>query len=199
MNSLRGQGNLFPENTYLETNDPLPNRINLSKTILEAWQKRIHDFQYELFQSDNNIPMQGSFFKSSYINKIDHLKPMELAPLPINFWRQQKSPHHGPAIYLVMDRPRNLDSYILLYVGETIAAQNRWKNYHDCKSYLDAYNDALGRVDLKSQISIRFWTDVPRKTTPRRKLEQILINRWLPPFNKESRGSWNTPFTSEIN
>ena len=32
-----------------------------------------------------------------------------------------------------------------------------------------------------------------------RKLEQRLIQTWLPPFNKETRRIWATPFTSQIN
>jgi hypothetical protein len=29
-------------------------------------------------------------------------------------------------------------------------------------------------------------------------LEQALIQRWKPPFNKETRGRWSTPFTADI-
>ena len=32
----------------------------------------------------------------------------------------------------------------------------------------------------------------------RRALEQQLIQRWLPPFNKETRQRWSTPFTAEV-
>jgi hypothetical protein len=38
---------------------------------------------------------------------------------------------------------------------------------------------------------------VPEGIAPRRALEQALIRRWLPPFNKETRGRWTTPFTAE--
>ena len=29
-------------------------------------------------------------------------------------------------------------------------------------------------------------------------IEQNLIKKWLPPFNKETRRHWSTPFTAEI-
>ena len=87
-------------------------------------------------------------------------------------------------------------SHILLYVGETNSASQRWKGAHDCKGYLAAYCESLVKAGLKSQLSIRFWFDVPQNTILRRKLEQELIQRWLPPFNKETRHLWATPFTS---
>ena len=52
---------------------------------------------------------------------------------------------------------------------------------------------------MTTKLNIRFWLDVPIKTKERRKLEQKLIQAWLPPFNKETRGIWATPFTSEFN
>ncbi|MFL0769968.1 MAG: GIY-YIG nuclease family protein, partial [Prochlorococcus sp.] len=72
-----------------------------------------------------------------------------------------------------------------------------WKGAHDCKAYLAAYSEALNKVALTSQLSIRFWADVPTTTKARRQLEQQLIRLWLPPFNKETRERWATPFTAE--
>ena len=46
--------------------------------------------------------------------------------------------------------------------------------------------------------AIRFCSDVPRSTKARRALEQALIQHWLPPFNKETRQRWATPFTAEL-
>jgi hypothetical protein len=50
---------------------------------------------------------------------------------------------------------------------------------------------------LEARLSIRFWGDVPATIRPRRALEQALIRRWLPPFNKETRQRWVTPFTAD--
>jgi hypothetical protein len=123
--------------------------------------------------------------------------PCRLTAQSLNFWRWPDPPQAGAAIYVVMDRPDGLDAPLLLYVGETGRADRRWKGEHDCKSYLAAYAEALSRADLASAPSIRFWTDVPQATKPRRQLEQALIQRWLPPFNKETRQRWATPFTAD--
>ena len=130
---------------------------------------------------------------------MDNLEPLELSPLPLSFWRWPEAPFHGPAIYLVMDRLEDFNSHLLLYIGETIAADRRWKGEHDCKAYLAAYSEALRVAGLQHQLSIRFWSDVPENTRSRKKLEQQLIQRWLPPFNKETRTRWSTPFTAGIN
>ena len=116
----------------------------------------------------------------------------------MSFWRWPEPSHRGAAIYLVMDRPVQLEQPLLLYVGETLAAERRWKGDHDCKAYLAAYGEALQRCDLSAQLSIRFSCDVPRATRARRALEQQLIQRWWPPFNKETRQRWATPFTAEL-
>jgi hypothetical protein len=83
-------------------------------------------------------------------------------------------------------------------VGETGQADRRWKGEHDCKSYLAAYGEALQQVGMGSQLSIRFWLDAPEAVKARRALEQALIRHWLPPFNKETRARWATPFTAEL-
>jgi len=97
----------------------------------------------------------------------------------------------------VLDRPSHLNQPLLLYVGETARADRRWKGAHDCKSYLAAYREALAKADLGATLSIRFWCEAPSATTERRALELALIRRWKPPFNKETRSRWSTPFTAE--
>ena len=39
---------------------------------------------------------------------------------------------------------------------------------------------------------------IVRSVCARRALEQQLIQRWWPPFNKETRRRWATPFTAEL-
>jgi hypothetical protein len=128
---------------------------------------------------------------------VQRLDPLALAPQHLQFWRWPEASASGAALYFVIDRPPHLNSSILLYVGETAQADRRWKGEHDCKSYLAAYGDALQQVGLGSQLSIRFWSDAPMAVRPRRALEQALIRHWLPPFNKETRGRWATPFTAD--
>ena len=196
METARGQGHLFP-NQVLSTGLTPRQELILSRDLLQNWQRRIQGHQADLFQGEPDIARQSSLFGSDHETVIDQLKPLQLTPLPLSFWRWPNSPHHGPAVYLVMDRPADLNTPLLLYVGETIAADRRWKGEHDCKAYLAAYAEALAKAGLTSQLSIRFWSDVPESTKARRQLEQQLIQRWLPPFNKETRARWSTPFTAE--
>ena len=196
METARGQGHLFP-NQVLSTGITPRQELILSRDLLQNWQRRIQGHQADLFQGEPDIARQSSLFGSDHETVIDQLKPLQLTPLPLSFWRWPNSPHHGPAVYLVMDRPADLNTPLLLYVGETIAADRRWKGEHDCKAYLAAYAEALAKAGLTSQLSIRFWSDVPENTKARRQLEQQLIQRWLPPFNKETRARWSTPFTAE--
>ncbi|MEX0587772.1 MAG: GIY-YIG nuclease family protein, partial [Cyanobium sp.] len=130
-------------------------------------------------------------------SQAEQLNPLTLQPQPLSFWRWPTAPQQGAALYFVADRPANLAQPLLLYVGETGQADQRWKGEHDCKAYLAAYSEALVNAELTCQLSIRFWLDVPAAIKPRRALEQALIQRWLPPFNKETRNRWATPFQAE--
>ena len=197
MHPANGQGELFINQSlgFESTNNS--QGLKLSRQLIQDWQEKIHRHQSELFNSSGAIAMQQTLFQKSISTPLDHFAPLKLTPLTINFWRWPNSPHKGAAIYLVMDRPEQLDNPLLLYIGETSAADQRWKGEHDCKNYLSAYSEALVGAELKQQLSIRFWTDVPSQTPARRRLEQELIQSWLPPFNKETRARWATPFTTE--
>tara|TARA_B100000579_G_scaffold350682_1_gene304549 strand:- start:115 stop:705 length:591 start_codon:yes stop_codon:yes gene_type:complete len=170
--------------------------INIEKEVIDEWQKKIIDYQSPIFKYGYKSTNQPSLFESNSEKLNETFNPIELTPLPLNFWRWPKTMHYGPAVYFVMDKIINYDKNIILYIGETISAEQRWKGEHDCKNYLSNYSDALQKVNIKTKLDIRFWLDVPVSTKERRKLEQKLIQTWLPPFNKETRGIWATPFTS---
>ncbi len=199
MNSSKRQGKLtFNQTEILSNNSNTLKRVGLDKRALENWQLKVCSFQAQFFEENSDDFKQVSLFTNEDEISIDNFEPLKLTPLPLNFWRWPKSPHEGPAIYLVMDRPKIIKTPILLYVGETISAEKRWKGNHDCKNYLSAYSEALTIVKIETNLSIRFWNDVPRDTPSRRKIEQLLIQRWQPPFNKETRTRWATPFTADI-
>ena len=195
------QGDLFASAGLAASAEP---ELVLAAPQLRAWQQRLHQHQAPLFRRECLASQQGDLFATNHPAATDPaatdpaaIDPLALTPLPLNFWRWPTSPHVGAAIYLVLDRPADLEQPLLLYVGETMAADRRWKGEHDCKAYLAAYGEALQRCGLTHQLSIRFCTDVPRSTKARRALEQRLIQRWLPPFNKETRQRWATPFTAD--
>ena len=193
----RGQGDLFKSAESSGGHQPEV-ELPLQREQLRDWQQRLHHHQAPLFRGEPGPSQQGSLFGDVSQEPVTAIRPLALAPLPLSFWRWPESPHRGAAIYLVLDRPADLEQPLLLYVGETKAADQRWKGEHDCKTYLAAYGEALQRCGISHQFSIRFCTDVPQATRARRELEQQLIRHWLPPFNKETRQRWPTPFTSDI-
>ena len=199
MKKLNRQCDLF-NNNNLNFSDKGPLQdVFIDKKIIKEWQAKIITHQSPIFKSGHIDVNQSSLFESSSDEFNSSFNPIELSPLPLSFWRWPKAMHKGPAVYFVMDKIIDSGENIILYIGETISAEKRWKGEHDCKDYLSSYSDSLHKANVKTKLSIRFWLDVPTKTKERRKLEQKLIQAWLPPFNKETREIWATPFTSQIN
>ena len=171
----------------------------LNKETINQWQEKIINHQSPIFKYGHEDINQTSLFDSGSEELDEFFNPLNLTPLPLNFWKWPKAKHEGPAIYFVMDNIADSGKNIVLYIGETISAEKRWKGDHDCKNYLSNYSEFLQKAGNITSLNIRFWLDVPIKTKERRKLEQKLIQMWLPPFNKETRKIWATPFTSQIN
>ena len=198
MKNLERQYDLFSNNDLYFSENNLLKDILIKKKIIEEWQEKIINHQSPIFKSSYKHVTQTSLFESIADELNETFNPIQLTPLPLSFWRWPKTMHKGPAVYFVMDKIINSEENIILYIGETVSAEKRWKGEHDCKNYLSSYSDALQKANVTTKLNIRFWLDVPIKTKERRKLEQKLIQTWLPPFNKETRGIWATPFTSQI-
>ena len=196
MIKLERQYDLFNNNDVnFSDKSPLKD-IFINKKIIKEWQEKVINHQSPIFKYGYKDVNQSSLFESSSEESNESFNPIELTPLPLSFWRWPKAMHEGPAVYFVMDKIIDSDESIILYIGETISASKRWKGEHDCKNYLSSYSETLHKANVKTGLNIRFWLDVPIKTKERRKLEQKLIQTWLPPFNKETRAIWSTPFTS---
>ncbi len=191
------QGDLFP--TAAMATGTSHGELALQPHQLLAWQERLAAFQAPLFAASAppGPPAQGELFPGQPAATAPGIQPLQLQPQALNFWRWPSPPQRGAALYFVIDGPARLPTPLLLYVGETGQADRRWKGEHDCKSYLAAYTDALRRTGLDDRLTIRFWLDVPQAVKPRRRLEQQLIRHWQPPFNKETRDRWATPFQAE--
>ena len=198
MKKLERQYNLFNNNDLDFSEKNLLQDVFIQKEIIKEWQEKVINHQSPFFKSNYKDVTQPSLFESISDELNETFNPIQLTPLPLSFWRWPKAMHQGPAVYFVMDKIINSEENIILYIGETISAEKRWKGEHDCKNYLSNYSDTLQKANLTTKLNIRFWLDVPIKTKERRKLEQKLIQTWLPPFNKETRGIWATPFTSQI-
>jgi hypothetical protein len=197
------QGELF-DATVAGAAAPPPESLPLLRQQLLVWQQRIAAHQGPLYTEAGSTvtSWQGTLFPTAALSDdpqelAQRFDPLSLSPQSLSFWRWPQAPHRGAVLYLVMDRPPAPSPPLLLYVGETGRADRRWKGAHDCKGYLAAYGETLARVGQEALPCIRFWCDVPTAVAPRRALEQALIRRWLPPFNKETRDRWATPFTAD--
>lgn len=181
--------------------------LPLLRHQLQAWQQALAHHQAPLFaDSEAGVRQVGLFEDPAPAPRAQPhlaLNPLQLQAQPLSFWRWPDPPQRGAALYFVLDRSPIRQGQqaqpLLLYVGETGQAGRRWKGEHDCKQYLAAYSEALARVELACRPSIHFWLDAPESPRQRRALEQVLIQRWLPPFNKETRQRWATPFTADGN
>ena len=177
-------------------------QLPLQREQVLAWQQRLAQHQGPLFMGTGTAtdsPQQGQLFAMAdpVDAAADRFQPLMLQRQPLSFWRWPQLQVSGAALYVVLDRPAALSHPLLLYIGETGRAEQRWKGEHDCKQYLAAYGESLQGLGLAPRFSISFWSDVPAQTRARRQLELALIRRWLPAFNKETRARWATPFQAD--
>jgi len=175
-------------------------QLSIGPTELQAWKLRIIRFQTKLQLAPDS--QQGSLFELAPAVKTtqaDSIDPFALRRQNTEFWRWQFDDVGAAAMYFVIDYAATDEmahSPLLLYVGETVKSNQRWKGVHDCKRYLTNYRQSHFENGLDSELGIAFWPHAPSDRTPRQKLESDLIYRWRSPFNKENWRYWNTPFIS---
>jgi hypothetical protein len=178
----------------------------MSLESLQVWQDRLGDFQrsvrflpteaqaslFDLPSFEQASPEQEASGLSSSLAVADaeYLDPFGLPQRNINFWKSPIQEAGVAALYFVIDYERSL----LLYVGETVHSNQRWKGVHDCKRYLANYRQVHYAHDLTTQLGIAFWPHAPLAARARQRLESKLILRWRSPFNKENWRFWGTPF-----
>jgi hypothetical protein len=180
--------------TYLtEPTTPL----TMTPAALQAWKHRIFEFQQQVRRQP--IEHQGSLFEGSSNKSVSgpcepgQMDPFDLPQQNTNFWRWKAEDAGVSALYFVIDYALPL----LLYVGETVKSNQRWKGEHDCKRYLLNYQQAHYQSNLPTTLGIAFWSDAPAATRQRQRLESALIYKWRSPFNKENWKFWGTPFVGE--
>ena len=186
------QGELFP--SVLSAAAPPDWRPG--EAVLHEWRERVAAFQGDRRRGHAAdqacLPLFGTLEQAYGMAEVPD--PLLLTPLVLQFWRWPVPAHSGPALYFVLDHGLGGDRPLVLYVGETAHADRRWKGDHDCKAYLADYGETLSRGRAPARLSIRFWCDAPAAARSRRQLEQQQIRHWQPPFNKECRERWQTPF-----
>jgi hypothetical protein len=165
------------------------NLLEMSADSLHAWKQRIFQYQQQTIQ--NETPAQGSLFSlGSDETNAERIDPFSLKAQNIEFWRSPADEPGLAALYFVIDHELPL----LLYVGETCQANQRWKGVHDCKRYVRNYIAAHRVHHLCVSVSIGFWPHAPEQTRARQRMELGLIEKWRSPFNKENWKHWGTPF-----
>lgn len=173
--------------TYGAVAEPL----TISLETLQTWTRRVYQFQ-QLVQVGTAIE-QGNLFAAppSPETIAEAIAPFALPQQNIDFWRWQFTDTGTAAYYFVID----YQLPILLYVGETVKANQRWKGEHDCKRYVENYVLAHRQAGASPTIGIAFLHWAPTDTHARQQLETALIYRWRSPFNKQNWTFWGTPFT----
>lgn len=176
----------------------------LSALELQSWKQRVMHFQANLQIAP--VVQQGSLFEAAPVVEADlasTIDPFSLRRQNTEFWRWQFDDVGIAAMYFVIDYGATSQNFaddslesakLLLYVGETVKSNQRWKGEHDCKRYLSNYRQAHYEHGLESELGIAFWPHAPAERQPRQRLEAALIYRWRSPFNKENWRFWNTPF-----
>jgi hypothetical protein len=179
------QGNLFTAQELAGTYTAHRSQLDIDAPSLMHWKERVIEYQ-----STAIVPaiQQGSLFDLAPTQT--ELNPFTLPRQNTQFWRWKASDAGVSALYFVIDYNCNL----LLYIGETVKSDSRWRGDHDCKRYLLHYQQAHYSNDLPTQLGIAFWKDAPTQTRDRQKLESELIQQWRSPFNKENWKFWATPF-----
>lgn len=171
--------------------------LQISGKTLQTWKQRIFAFQQQV--QIQPAVQQGSLFevaggdRSNPNPAPDSIDPFKLPQQNTEFWRWKAVDAGVAALYFVID----YELPLLLYVGETIKSNQRWKGEHDCKRYLINYVTAHRSHDLPVKVNIGFWAQAPVRTRLRQQLELALIDRWRSPFNKENWEFWQTPFIGE--
>lgn len=166
----------------------VPTAAALTAKDLTTWKQRIWQFQQQ--NGPGTGVAQGCLFDLAPGPPVEQLDPFTLPQRNAEFWRGQFEDTGNAALYFVVDHELPL----LLYVGETVKANQRWKGTHDCKRYILSYVSAHRAQQLPVQVNIGFWPYAPKGRKARQALEAQLIRQWRSPFNKENWHLWATPF-----
>lgn len=159
---------------------------------LKIWKQRLFEFQQAVQAAPP--PQQGNLFElRASAAPAETLDPFNLPQRNAEFWRGQFHESGVPALYFVVDQMLP----VLLYVGETVKSNQRWKGEHDCKRYILNYIAAHRPHALPVAVNIGFWPFAPSDRKARQQLEAELICRWRSPFNKENWSRWSTPFVGQ--
>lgn len=168
---------------------PQKAKLKMAKNTLTKWKQTIFDNQANL--RNNLQPAQMNLFPWFAGCVSDSLDPFSLKLHNSLFYEQADQSVGDPCLYFVIDNTLPL----LLYVGESqYSPAQRWQGKHDCKNYIQQYIELHRQYDLQTAVCTAFWWNTPVERKQRQQLEQKLIRKWHPPFNKENWDKWSKPF-----
>ena len=166
-----------------------PETLVMDAQALVRWKSQIYDYQLRVRESE---PLQQTTLFEVVLTHCDpdEINPFSLQLQSMAFWRFPADSPGDACIYFVIDSAAQL----LLYVGETCRSNKRWKGTHDCKRYIEKYQQLHYLYGLQTAVNMAFWWDAPAQTRARQQLELSLIQKWRSPFNKESWQWYGKPF-----
>ncbi|MGB3638849.1 MAG: GIY-YIG nuclease family protein [Rivularia sp. (in: cyanobacteria)] len=181
-----GQLEMFPGKKFKTKRR---NDFVMSDEELQRWKLQIINYQQKVRETP---PAQQAELFELTPNHCDpdKIEPLTLHLQSIAFYRIPADYPGKTCLYFVIDSTAQL----ILYVDEMLHSNKRWKQKHDCKDCIAAYQDLHQRYKLPTTIKMGFWWDTPQPREIRQDLELSLILKWRSPFNKENWGIWGQPF-----
>jgi len=163
--------------------------LRMSSKSLHQWKSQIQRHQSQV-RSSQPIA-QGTLFELATTSiDLETIDPFSLSLHSFSFFRLPGNEDGSACLYFVLDTSADL----VLYIGETCRSNKRWQGQHDCKRYLDNYQDLHYSHGLKTAICMAFWWEAPVQAKARQQLESALIAKWRSPFNWQNWSFWHTPF-----
>ncbi len=166
-------------------------KLEMTRDQFIQWKQAIACHQQA---TRNNHPQQPTLFDTG-VNQFDSEKidPFQLKQYPTRFYdlpQMRLSEEGDPCLYFLIDNAAQL----LLYIGETVHSNQRWRGGHHCEDYLKKYVQLNRKHGLEVLPALAFEWGAPEETRLRQTMEFELIKKWKAPFNKENRATWGHPF-----
>ncbi len=181
-----GQIELFPSKQFKSKRR---DEFVMSVEELQQWKTQIFEYQQKTRSKPPNQQTALFDLPRSHCDP-DKIDPLTLQLRSMAFYRMPTDYAGQACLYFVVDSAANL----ILYVGETLRSNTRWKQKHNCKNYIDSYQSLHYRYKLQTAVNIAFWWNTPQRREARQELELSLILKWRSPFNKENWERWGQPF-----
>lgn len=175
-----GQLDLFPDTEFQASANE---KVIIDADALQLWKNQI--VEYQLQARNTKASSQKPLFDIPELSGEDYTRVD-----PLKLKSQVISKYKGTDyLYFVVDKIPGL----ILYIGQQ-RVNKKLNKVHEFNNCITAYQELHNYYKLKTSISIVFWQNVPQDKERRQELEEYLILKWRPPFNKSSFQWWGLPF-----